>query len=362
MGSFYRSGFEPRRHPESGGARIISAMYTSLLARLTIILGTIVLAVTAIACGVTPPGAPEFAVRAVRAPAQEPRPSSESSAPAVHLESAGSLGLDAEEPLLVNDSLATMQEAEAFLWDVTQGFPSYPLPEGEQPALGTPASRGAFSTPLPRSPVWNPPGQKRVGLQAGHWLTNEAPYELRRLSPGTSAGGWAEFEVNLLIARRVAAMLEAAGVQVDILPTTIPPRYRAHAFVSIHADGDTSGVLNGHKHARPGFSSIPEADDEFLRIMYQEYGAATGMARDSDAHVSRRMTYYYAFNTRRYAHAIDLGTPALIAETGFLTNASDRILLTNRPDLPARGIANSVLRFLELELGSEMRGQFWPNG
>jgi N-acetylmuramoyl-L-alanine amidase len=151
--------------------------------------------------------------------------------------------------------------------------------------------------------------------------------------------------------------LEAAGVQVDLLPTTIPPRYRAHAFVSIHADGDTSGRLNGYKIARPGFSSIPDADDELVRSLYREYGAATGMVRDDDSHISRRMTFYYAFNTRRYAHAIDVGTPAAIIESGFLTNASDRAFLTGQPDIAARGIANGILRFLELERGAAEWGQ-----
>jgi hypothetical protein len=178
------------------------------------------------------------------------------------------------------------------------------------------------------------------------------PDELRRLSPGSSAGGWNEWEVNLLIARSVKSILEDAGVQVDLLPSMIPTRYRAHAFVSVHADGDTSGTMHGYKLARPGFSSIPDTDDKLIESMYREYRAATGLPRDSDAHISRRMTYYYAFNTRRYEHAIDLGTPAAIIETGFLTNAGDRAFLTGRPDLVGQGIANGILRFLELEIGT----------
>ena len=241
--------------------------------------------------------------------------------------------------------------------DPHTGFPTYPLPEGDAPPL-TPGSFGAaFGAPLPRSPVWNPPGAKRVGIQAGHWMTNNVPSELRRLSAGSSAGGYQEWEVNLLLARRAAAILESAGVQVDVLPTTIPERYRAHAFVSIHADGDTSGRLNGYKIARPGFSSVPETDDDLVRTLYREYGAATGMVRDSDDHISRRMTFYYAFNTRRYAHAIDVGTPAAIIETGFLTNSNDRAFLTEQPDQVARGIANGILRFLELERGRSEWGQ-----
>jgi hypothetical protein len=348
-------------HPGWVAVRIITAMQGPQSVRFLVTVVSLVLAATVVACGEFRPAEPETAARAAEIPGVFPAVSAESAAEP-HREAAGSLGLETDERLMLNAAALQAQEPESFSWDAVQGFPSYPLPDGEQPVLGTDASRASFGTPLPRSPVWNPPGPKRVGIQAGHWLTNEVPYELRRLSPGASAGGWNEFEVNLLIARRVATMLEEAGVQVDLLPTTIPQRYRAHAFISIHADGDTSGTMNGYKLTRPGFSSIPEADDEFVRTMYREYGAATGMVRDSDAHVSRRMTFYYAFNTRRYAHAIDLGTPAIILETGFLTNASDRNFLTTRPDLPARGIANSVLRFLELELGSDARQQYWPNG
>ncbi len=252
-------------------------------------------------------------------------------------------------PVVASGSEASFAE-EMVSFD-ERGFPTYPLPSGDPEPLGPGVFNSGFRDPLPRSPVWNPPGPKRVGLQVGHWNTYNVPHELRRLSPGSSAGGWNEWEVAMMIATQAKAFLEEAGVEVDLLPTAIPIRYRSHAFVSIHLDGDTSGRLNGYKVARPGFSSIPETDDEFVHIMNREYGAATGMVRDSDAHISRRMTYYYAFNTRRYQHAIDLGTPALIVETGFLTSAGDRAFLTGRPELAGRGIANGILRFLELELG-----------
>jgi hypothetical protein len=269
----------------------------------------------------------------------------------VHRETAGDLYWFDQADM----ALARAQEPVEELPVTPQsGFPSYPLPSGNPEPLGPGVfAAGGFATPLPRSPVWNPAGPKRVGIQIGHWFVGQLPEELRRLSSGASSGGWNEWELNLLIGQRVVQQLEEAGVEADLLPATIPIRYRAHAFVAIHADGDTSGRLNGYKLARPGFSSIPDADDELVRTLYREYGAATGMARDSDAHISRRMIYYYAFNTRRYQHAIDIGTPAAIVETGFLTNSSDRAFLTGRPDLAARGITNGILRFLELELGAQ---------
>lgn len=219
-----------------------------------------------------------------------------------------------------------------------------PLPS--QSAPGIQDFWRSFRDPFPPAPVWNPPGPKRVGLQAGHWRNNEVPRELGRLiGSGTSGGGRAEWEVNLDISQRAAAILESYGVQVDILPATVPPSYRAHAFISIHADGDLSGALRGYKVARAGFSPIPETDDVLVDALYAEYGPATGLRRD-DPHVSLRMRYYYAFNTRRYCHAIAYGVPAAIIETGFLTNVSDRALLLGRPDLAAEGVARGVLSFL----------------
>jgi N-acetylmuramoyl-L-alanine amidase len=64
-----------------------------------------------------------------------------------------------------------------------------------------------------------------VGLQAGHWLNEEKPAELGRLQPGATGGGKQEWEVNLAIVERTKALLEAAGVEVDLLPTTVPMRY-----------------------------------------------------------------------------------------------------------------------------------------
>jgi N-acetylmuramoyl-L-alanine amidase len=282
-------------------------------------------------------------------------PSAESGhidAASAHLETAGDLNwFDQVDELVGRDEQPPVDAAQVVT--DSDGFPSYPLPSGNPEPLGPAVFQsGGFAAPLPRSPVWNPTGTKRVGIQVGHWFVGQLPPELQRLSAGTSAGGWSEWEANLLIGQRVVEMLRDSGVEADLLPATIPIRYRAHAFVAIHADGDTSGALHGYKLARPGFSSIPDADDELVRTMYQEYGAATGMVRDADIHISRRMTYYYAFNTRRYQHAIDLGTPAAIIETGFLTNGSDRAFLTGRPELAARGITNGILRFLDLELGA----------
>jgi len=190
--------------------------------------------------------------------------------------------------------------------------------EPPPPVPGDPSTAsfwGRYRTPLPPAEVYNPPGQKRVGLQAGHWLTEQIPSELRGLGPGTSAAGKAEWEVNLDLAERTAALLRAAGVEVDILPTTVPVEYKAQAFLSIHADGDETGTRQGFKLGRAAWSATPEADDRLMASIADGYAAMTRMPIDPVG-ASRRMTAYYAFNSRRYCHAIAPGTPSAIIEAG----------------------------------------------
>jgi N-acetylmuramoyl-L-alanine amidase len=216
------------------------------------------------------------------------------------------------------------------------------------PAPGTPRSQDffrSFRTPLAPAALYNPPGQRRVGLQAGHWMNEDVPPELGRLQGGAVGGGKQEWQVNLDIAQRTAALLEAAGVQVDVLPATVPPRYTANAFIALHADGDPAGQAHGFKVARPGFSSLPDVDDRLVDTLNQVYASDTALPRD-DAHISLRMLYYYAFNSRRYCHAVAPGVPQAIVEMGYLTSPVDRGFLINDPDKLAYGLADGIQTFL----------------
>jgi hypothetical protein len=222
--------------------------------------------------------------------------------------------------------------------------------EPPAPVPGDPSSQsfwGRYRQPLPPAEVYNPPGPKRVGLQAGHWLTEQIPPELKGLGPGASAAGKAEWEVNLDITERTAALLRAYGVEVDIIPTTLPVEYKAHAFLSIHADGDESGVRQGYKLGRAVWSATPAADDRLIAAISEAYAQMTHMPLDPVG-ASRRMTAYYAFNSRRYCHAIAPGTPSAILEAGYLTSAVDRQILLGDPDAAARGIARGLLRYLDI--------------
>src|SRR5204863_8856286 len=113
------------------------------------------------------------------------------------------------------------------------------------------------------------------------------------------------------------------GVQVDVLPATVPPRYQANAFIALHADGDPAGQARGFKVARPGFSSLPDFDDRLVDALNQVYAADTQLPRD-DEHISLRMRYYYAFNSRRYCHAVAPGVPQAIIEMGCRTRLDAR--------------------------------------
>jgi N-acetylmuramoyl-L-alanine amidase len=253
------------------------------------------------------------------------------------------LALPTSEPDPASDAGAAPQTTAALASCDPNAPPPLPLP-----VPGSAAAQGffrGFRDPLPPAPLYDPPGPKRVGLQAGHWLINQVPPELRGLQGGASGGGKQEWEVNLDVAERTAAILGDTGVQTDVLPSTVPPHYQANAFIAIHADGDTSGATRGFKVARPGFSSIPDVDDRLVEAINQTYGTETELPRD-DAHISLRMRYYYAFNSRRYCHAVVPGVPQAIIEMAYLTNATDRQYLIGDPQRLAQALADSILAFL----------------
>ena len=227
-----------------------------------------------------------------------------------------------------------------------------------------------------------PDGPPRVGLQVGHWKNKELPDELQRLRErggGTSGGGKAEWEVNLAIAEKTASLLRAQGIIVDILPATIPVAYWADAFVAIHADGSENPNASGFKVAsaygcfrlnRPATSSVsyfgwegrhgstlgqwasrlhgscPQGNEvnKLVELLEVEYQKVTGLNIDSN--VSHNMRGYYAFNWRRYEHAVHPMTAAVILEMGFLTSPHDRAILISNPDKAAGGIANAITQFL----------------
>ena len=205
-------------------------------------------------------------------------------------------------------------------------------------------SRSRYPGPIPTPADWVPPeGPARIALQAGHWRANEAPPELSGLRDnGTAWRGTAEWETNLDIAKRAGAMLEGMGYEVDILPAVVPPGYRAHLFIAIHADGSNDPAAAGYRVAAPRRDATGRAE-QIVGLLQESYGRATGL-RELPT-VTRRMQNYYAFNFRRYEHALHPMTIGVIIETGFITSERDRGVIMDAPDRAAQGIVEAVMAF-----------------
>ncbi len=207
-------------------------------------------------------------------------------------------------------------------------------------------SRNRYPGPIPTPEEWQPPeGPVRIALQAGHWKANEAPRELSGLRDnGTAWQGTAEWEVNLKIAEDAGALLKELGYEVDILPAVVPPGYRAHLFISIHADGSSDSRASGFRVAAPRRDATGRAS-AFAELLQENYGKETALRQLPD--VTRRMQSYYAFNFRRYEHALHPMTIGVILETGFLTSSKDRDVIVHDPARAARGIVEAVKAFKE---------------
>ncbi|MCJ7827790.1 N-acetylmuramoyl-L-alanine amidase [Patescibacteria group bacterium] len=191
-----------------------------------------------------------------------------------------------------------------------------------------------------------PDGSVKVALQVGHWQNSELPDELERLrgSSGASAVGFNEWEVNLKIVQLVADQLESIGIEVEILPATVPPLYWADVFLAVHADGNRSSAVRGFKIASP-WRDFTGGADSLVGLIEASYGKETGLSIDPN--VSANMRGYYAFSWWRYEHAVHPMTTAAIIETGFLTSPADRRIIVQNAEVSARGIALGISDYLK---------------
>lgn len=188
----------------------------------------------------------------------------------------------------------------------------------------------------------------KVALQVGHWKSHEVPEELERLrnNTGATGGGKTEWEVNYAIAVETEKILEEQGVIVDILPATVPKNHWADVFVAIHADGSHNTTKSGFKLAAPRRDMNGKAE-KLLASIEQSYAETTGLGLDPN--ITLDMRGYYAFSWWRYDHTVHPMTASVILETGFLSNPSDQILLIENPHIPARGLADGIITYLENE-------------
>ena len=222
---------------------------------------------------------------------------------------------------------------------------------GTEPPQEAPTTRSSrrrsynrYPGPIPTPEEWEPPeGPVRIALQAGHWKAAEAPRELSGIrNNGARWGTMREWEANLEIAQQAGALLEELGYEVDILPAVVPPGYRAHLFISIHADGSNDPGASGFRVSGPRRDATGRASG-FVELLRRSYGEETELPRLPT--VTRRMQNYYAFNFRRYEHALHPMTIGVIIETGFLTSPGDRRVIVDDPQRAARGIVEAVKAF-----------------
>jgi hypothetical protein len=247
---------------------------------------------------------------------------------------------------LIVGVLAILLGSGLFLYQKSSGMTSsYSSQEMSDEDESSDAFLSEYDKKLRELADWKrPEGPFTVALQAGHWKASEAPEEFPNLrkNTGTSGGGTTEWEVNLQIAEKVAGELVALGIDVEILPATIPPEYFADLFIAIHADGNLDTSVSGYKAAAPRRDMTRRAAD-FVIVLEEEYEKATGLRYDPN--VSGNMRGYYAFNWRRYVHSLHPMTTAVILETGFLTNANDRRIIVHDQEKSVQGIVAAILRY-----------------
>jgi N-acetylmuramoyl-L-alanine amidase len=198
-----------------------------------------------------------------------------------------------------------------------------PLPE-----LSTGPTVGAMQA---RDRVVLDENRPLVGIVSGH----------KGYDPGAVCpDGLTEAQVNHAIALEVANLLNRLGIRTDVLDEFDErlTDYQADALVSVHSDSCNIPGATGYKVARVTDSAIPEAEDQLVSCLTQEYALYTGMSYHS-ASITDGMTGYHAFRE------IGRSTPGAIIETGFLLG--DRQLLADKPKIVARGIAAGLICFLE---------------
>lgn len=188
----------------------------------------------------------------------------------------------------------------------------------------------------------------KIALQIGHLNSDKHPDELQNLRNNTGARykDITETQVNENIALATANILKNSGVDVQILDAVVTPNYWADAFVAIHADGSDDVSKSGFKISGP-WRDFTEDSDKLAHFITLEYEQNINMEWDSN--ITTNMRGYYAFSWWKYKHSIHPMTTGVIVETGFLTNAHDRSIIVDQPELVASAIANGILNYLRDE-------------
>ena len=181
----------------------------------------------------------------------------------------------------------------------------------------------------------NGQGALPIGIVAGHWKND---------SGSVCADGLTEEQVNLTIATLVQQGLAAQGYKVDLLAEFDPrlSQYKGLVLLSIHNDSCEyiNDAATGFKVAAAVHSAYPEKANRLTACLIDRYSKDTGLNYHAGS-VTNDMTYYHAFDE------INTETTAAIIETGFLN--LDRQILTQHPDIVAKGIIDGLLCYIRNE-------------
>lgn len=173
------------------------------------------------------------------------------------------------------------------------------------------------------------PGPIRFGIISGH-KDHDAG--------AVCDDGLTEAQVNANVAEQVLAHLQEKDIRAEIL-SEFDPRlhnYSATAVVSIHADSCdyVNELATGFKISGSSYTN----SSQLSTCVEQAYRQATSLPYHANT-ITHDMADYHAFRE------IAPGTQAIIIEIGFMN--LDRELLTTSADIPAEGIANGIMCFLE---------------
>ena len=171
-----------------------------------------------------------------------------------------------------------------------------------------------------------------VCIQAGHYPSGGG-------APGEAA--WA-YE----LAHRIAAQLEAAGVQVVVVGawnldnSNPPPQVRQdHAlFVSLHYDADIYADRTGCFAGRATNDPMGDQSDKAIRYWEEVYPALTGIPLRKER-MNPNVTDYYAFRVT------SANTPGILIEHG-VGQGLDHATLFDRIGTVAAADANAILQYL----------------
>jgi N-acetylmuramoyl-L-alanine amidase len=209
-----------------------------------------------------------------------------------------------------------------------------PILETPTPEPPTATPEPTF-TPAPPTPTFTPT-PPLVAIIVGHRNNDSGA-----ICEGNEYDGLQEVQITTAVTEELVPRLEDSGYSVMTLDEFDQRLYglQASALVSIHVDSCvTFEGTTGFKVARPLNSAIPDIEDRFVQCMDEEYKQVTGLEIHSGS-ITHNMTNYHAFSK------VDLNTPAIIIEVGFLY--FDHDLLVDDPDRVAVGLRNGITCFLK---------------